>query len=79
MDLIGYILSAFGTLFVGIFGWVLRIDARVSVQEKETTNLKDWIDEKTENVLTQVNLRADMTEQRLNRIERALNGYMKHE
>lgn len=72
-------LASIGALFLGVFSWAFNISSRVSVQEQAHTDLKEWIEERTNSILKQVDLRADMTAQRLSRIENALNGYLKHE
>jgi len=53
---------------VGVVVWGIRQEGRIHLQEQRVTDLKELI-----------NTRFDMTEQRLERIEKCLNGMLRHE
>jgi hypothetical protein len=53
---------------VGGLIWALRLEGKVNLQEQRSTDLKELINE-----------RFDHTDERLSRIERSLNGYLRHD
>lgn len=56
-----------GQVVVGIV-WGVRLEGKVNLQEQRTTDLKELI-----------NSRFDNTDDRLKRIERSLNGALRHD
>lgn len=48
--------------------WGVRLEGKVNLQDQRTTDLKELI-----------NARFDGTDQRLGRIEKALNGNLRHD
>lgn len=56
-----------GQVIVGIV-WGVRLEGKVNLQEQRTTDLKELI-----------NTRFDGTDERLKRIERAMNGKLRHD
>ena len=77
--LIPYAFGGVATVFVAGFTWILNISSKVNVQERAHNDLKELINTKLDGIIMQVNLRGDMTSQRLARIEKALNGALNHE
>ena len=60
------LMGILGTAFLLIAGWTMRLGNRVSVVETKQTDLE-----------TLINARFDAVDDRLDRIERSLNGYWK--
>ena len=58
-------MSVMGTAVLGVFGWALHLNTRVSVLESQRESLKELIE-----------ARFDAVENRLDRIERAMNGHL---
>lgn len=56
-----------GQVIVGIV-WGVRLEGKVNLQEQRTTDLKELI-----------NTRFDSTDERLKRIERAMNGSLRND
>ena len=61
-------LITFLTLMVGSLAWLFRLESRVAVVDQKHQDLKDLINE-----------RFDSTNYRLERIEKALNGFLHKE
>lgn len=65
-DYIKYLLSVLGMSILAIFGWGFNLSNRVTAIEQKQMDIPDLLDAK-----------FDSVNFRLERIERALNGYMK--
>jgi hypothetical protein len=53
---------------IGGIVWGVRLEGKVNLQDQRTTDLKELI-----------NTRFDSTDERLKRIERSLNGHLRHD
>jgi len=62
------LLGILGTTFLAVIGWTIQLGTRVSVTESKYEDLLVLIDSKFEDL-----------DKRLERIERAMNGYLKKE
>ena len=60
------IVGILGTAFLLVVGWTIQLGNRVSVTETKQMDLE-----------TLINTRFDAVDDRLDRIERSLNGYLK--
>ena len=60
------IVGILGTAFLLVVGWTIQLGNRVSITETKQKDLE-----------TLINTRFDAVDDRLDRIERSLNGYLK--
>ena len=56
-----------GTAIVAMVGWIFNTNTKIAVQDKALVDQKEL-----------TNVKLESIDQRLARIERALNGYLRH-
>ena len=67
--IVGGVVTALATAMMGLVAWIITLGTRVSVVENTVQSDKDHIEELLE-------VRFDAVDDRLSRIEGALNGYL---
>ena len=74
-----YAFGGLATVVVALFSWSFNLSARTSVLEQQHRDLKELINEKTGNIITQINLGSVMNGQRLDRLQYAMDLHMRPE
>lgn len=72
------IVGVIGTTVVGIVGWAIQLNSKVAVNAQKNDDLKELITEKFKGLDERNDQRDDDLNRRLERIERAMNGALKH-
>jgi len=72
------IVSVLGAAMLAIFGWAFNLNSKVNVQEQRYSDFLHLIDTKFDSFETLVESKFEGSNQRLVRIERALNGALHH-
>lgn len=77
------VIGTLGAGLMGIFGWAMTLNSRLSVQERAHEDFLRYLDSKldavkllNESISTKMDIKFGAQEQRLDRIERSMNGHL---
>lgn len=73
------VVGILGTAVLAIIGWAVNMTSRVNVLEKGKVDLILLINTKLDSIDEKMDIKFDATGQRLDRIERSMNGHLQRD